>query len=622
MKKKKLPFGGLTETQISKLKAIGLKKSSDYYKLSYKEQLGLTPDIPLGAVPIDPDDPLYRCTELEPPLVPEPGITTPVVDWTWRTPFPGQEHAITTRPWWGYPDENVTNPNDAKFNEQQYWYPNPAQGWKVFGYMFGSTGGQLGYLLVYNIYTGIMRLFVYLPGVEAHNFNNLFCSVSITDPNHADSKLWSFPLQDIPPTSIEFKVKSQMEDMNGNAVYIPSFEQVPSSLTASWPGKDEPYHTLSSAVSGAFGVWLRTEIPTLYDPFLYPSTQPLRDLGGCLSIFFPGISNDPSLKPADRRMLHLRFCTAQVGDVELIANLSLDLSGKATPTVQEPGTIGVIKNTVLGAKAGISGAMSGLSALGIAASSGGGIAAIAAAGLAGAYFGMIDEGDPPPEYIVKMAGTATGTITGRVVTLDEATQFDLNFSKTFIPTFDGDGNSNPVGYPQNYQRCETIRFGTYGFHPSGRGDAYIDIDPRPSMIVIDWYTDQSLEFNIPFIVIQPIGYFQIAPWAEMDIETQSAQLEVISLVANPGDGLPYERTYSSPVPIQVDPYGEMLIRSDVSALASGVRDENKKVMIRWFAKIQPRDRTVAAFSVQYALDVSALMHFLPEPGTGTDEWPN
>src|SRR5689334_4721086 len=183
MKRKKLPFGGLTETQISKLKAIGLKKSSDYYKLGYKEQLGLTPDIPLGAVPIDPDDPLYRCTELESPLVSEPGITTPVVDWTWRSPFPGQEHVISTRPWWGYPDENVTDPNDAKFKEQQYWYPNPAQGWKVFGYMFGSTGGQLGYLLVYNIYTGIMRLFVYLPGVESHNFNNLFCSISITDPN-------------------------------------------------------------------------------------------------------------------------------------------------------------------------------------------------------------------------------------------------------------------------------------------------------------------------------------------------------------------------------------------------------------------------------------------------------
>jgi len=123
-------------------------------------------------------------------------------------------------------------------------------------------------------------------------------------------------------------------------------------------------------------------------------------------------------------------------------------------------------------------------------------------------------------------------------------------------------------------------------------------------------------------VIQPIGYFQIAPWAEMDIVMQSAQLEVISLVANPGDGFPYERTYSSPVPIQVDPYGEMLVRSDVSALASGVNDANKKVMIRWFATIQPRDRTVAAFSVQYALDVSALMHFLPEPGTGTDEWPD
>lgn len=610
--KKRPPFYGLDPKQIAKLKSLGAKRTSDYYKLTYKQQISLQPELRLGGVALDPADPEYRCTELELPENPEPGIVTPVVDWTWRSPFPGEEHIIDTRPWWGEPDLEVGE-TSAKYEEQTYWYPDPAQGWKVFGYQFGHTGGQLGYLLMYNNYTGVMRLFVYLPGVEQHNFNNLLCKISITDGSYQASDLWHFPAQDLPPTIQQFEANAA-----GSGGPQENFSEIPNSLLVSWPGKDEPYHTLSAAVSGAFGVWLRTEIPTLYDARLYPSTQPLRALGGCLSIFFGGRNSGTAIRDDDRRMLHLKFYTANEGQTELEANLQLDLSGKATPVATSESIIGVLINTALGAKGGVSGAVEALEFLKISATGGGGIAAIAAAGLAGGFYALIDNGDQPPEYQVKMLGVATGTVSGKTIFVQEATTFNLNLSDTFIARIDADGNYMPVGFPQNYQRCEQVRFGLFGFRPHGTDAAYITPDPRPDSIIIDWFPDQSGDFNIPYIIVNPVGYFQTAPWAQIDIVSQKAQLELL----DQSGSIPYAQQIVLPLTLEEDTSTGILSRDTVVKIIAAMNNQNKKLLIRWFATIQPRDPNVSSFTVQYALDVSNLPTIKDEPGTGSDEWPD
>jgi len=616
MKRKNFP--GLNTEVIDRLKKLGARKSSDYYKLSYKDQLSLVPQIPLGGILLDPSDPNYRCTELKLPVNPEPGIDTPIVDWTWRGPGDGQEQIIDTRPWWGVPDQEVDE-TSSKFEEQKYWYPDPALGWKVFGYQFGGTGGQLGYLLVYNICTGVMRLFVYLPGVEQHNFNHLLCKISITNPSFVEPELWTFPLQDQPPSTLNFE-KSQP----GTGGPQDDFQDVPHSLTITWPGKDEPYQSLSAAVSGANGVWLRTEISTLFDPSLYPSTQPLRPLGGCLSIFFPGSNSNSGIRQDDRRMLRLRFYTLLEGETDLEANLNLDLSGKAIPSAGGQSVLGVMKGVVLTSISAASGVSGALTFLGAEAGTGGAITAVAAAAVVGGFFGLIAN-DAPPEYKIMMLGTATGSVSGKTVFVTEATNFDLNLSDTFIPQIDSGGQHMPTGFPQTYQRCDLIRFGLYGFRPHGTDTAYLGLDPRPDSIVLDWYTDQSLDFNIPYVVVGPIGYFQIAPWAEVDIVLQKAQLEIIDFS---GD-IPYNRDVIIELSIS-DPTSADIISPEIAGkLQTLVRNLNLttpvyslKLLIRWFATIQPRNLLVSSYSVQYALDVSRLLEIQPEPGTGTDEWPD
>lgn len=610
-------FRGLNNDIIVRLKNLGARRSSDYYKLSYKEQNTLVPGISLGGLALEAADPNYRCTQLDLPANPEPGIETPVVDWTWRGAGGVGEHIIDSRPWWGVPDQQVDE-TSSKFEEQTYWYPDPALGWKVFGYQFGGTGGQLGYLLVYNNYTGIMRLFVYLPGVEQHDFNRLLCRISITDSGHVESPLWVFPLQDQPPTIRNFE-KSEPGTGGPGA----DFDDIPYSLTTTWPGKDEPYHSLAAAVSGANGIWLRTEISTLFDPRLYPSTQPLRPLGGCLSIFLPGGGSGTEIKQDDRRMLRIRFYTVLEGATDLEANLNMDLSGKAIPSAGGPDVLGVIKGVVLTSISAASGVSGALTFLGAAAGTGGGAAAVAAAALVGGFFGLIAD-NAPPEYQIMMLGMATGAVSGKTVFVTEGTLFDLNLSDTFIPQIDSDGQHNPIGFPQNYQRCEQVRFGLYGFRPHGTNTAYLDPDPRPEYIFQDWFTDQSLEFNIPYVVVGSIGYIQPAPWAEIDIISQTVQLEVVNFSGN----IPYDRTIIMELSFLDETSGDIVSRVGVGKLREVVRNMGLttpvytlKLMIRWFAVIQPRNPLVSSYTVQYALDVSKLLEVLPEPGTGTDEWP-
>lgn len=610
-------FSGLSKDIVDRLKKFGAQRSSDYYRLSYNDQRSLIPEISLGGLALDAGDPNYRCTELELPANPEPGIVTPVVEWTWRGAGGTTEHIIDSRPWWGVPNQEVDE-TSSKFEEQKYWYPDPALGWKVFGYQFGGTGGQLGYLLVYNNYTGIMRLFVYLPGVEQRNFNQLLCRISITDPSYVESPLWSFPLQDQPPTIRNFEKSAP-----GSGGPENNFEDIPYSLTTTWPGKDVPYHRLTAAVSGTNGIWLRTEISTLFDPRLYPSTQPLRPLGGCLSIFFPGGASGTEIRQDDRRMLRIRFYTVLEGETDLEANLNMDLSGKAIPSAGIQDVLGVVKGVVLTSISAASGVSGALTFLGATAGSGGAAAAVAAAALVGGFFGLIAD-NAPPEYKVMTLGTASGTITGKTVFVTEATMFDLNLSDTFIPQIDSDGQYMPTGFPQNYQRCELVRFGLYGFRPHGTDNAYLNLDPRPEYIFQDWYPDQSLEFNIPYVVVGPLGYFQSAPWAEIDIVSQNVQLEVVDFSGT----IPYDRVVIMQLFISDAPTGDIISREAVGKLRAVVRNLNLtipvytlKLLIRWLAVIQPRNPVVSSYTVQYALDVSGLLELLPEPGTGTDEWP-
>lgn len=609
-------FSGVSKEATGRLKKLGARRASDYYKLSYEDQLSFVPEISPGGLVLNAADPNYRCTELELPDNPEPGIETPVIDWTWRGTGGVSDHTIDTRPWWGVPDQEVDE-TSSKFEEQKYWYPDPSLGWKIFGYQFGGTGGQLGYLLVYNNYTGIMRLFVYLPGVEQHNFNQLLCRISITDPSYIESPVWSFPLQDQPPVTRIFE-----KSVPGSGGPQNDFEEIPYSLTITWPGKDEPYHTLSAAVSGANGIWLRTEISTLFDPRLYPATQTLRPLRGCLSIFFPGGgASGTAIRQDDRRMLRIRFYTVLEGETDLEANLNLDLSGKAIPSAGGQDVLGVLKGVVLTSISAASGVSGALEFLGVAAGTGGG--AVAAAALAGGFFGLITE-NVPPEYKVMMLGTANGKVSGKTVFVTEATMFDLNLSETFIPQIDNDGQHMPTGFPQNYQRCEQVRFGLFGFRPHGTASAYVDPDPRPSYIYQDWYTDQSLEFNVPYVEVGAIGYIQAAPWAEIDIVSQRAHLEIIDFS---GD-IPYVQSIIMELFINNPTSADIISKDNAGKLKILARNLGLttpvftlKLMIRWFAEIKPRNPLVPAYTVQYALDVSKLLEVLSEPGTGTDEWP-
>jgi hypothetical protein len=552
---KKTAFPGMNPDLINKLRLLGVKKSSDYYKLSYKDQLNLVPEIKLGNVALDPLDPDYQCTELELPPNPEGGITTPIVDWTWRGLSADEDHVIDTRPWWGVPDQQVDT-SSLHYAEQQYWYPDPAQGWKVFGYQFGGTGGQLGYLLMYNNYTGVMRLFVYLPKVEVHFFTELLCRISITDASFVETDIWSFPLQNVPPTVQQFDKAS--ENSGGPK---DGFLDIPHSITFTWPGKDQPYHELSAASSQGNGVWLRTEIPTLYDPRLYPSTQPFRDLKGCLSIFFPGFGSGTQITQDDRRKLRIRFYQVLTGQTDLYADLNMDLSGKGVPSsASGDGTLGAVKGAVLTSIAAASGASTALAFIGLTAGSGGAVALVAAAAAAGAYFGMTGNDNLPPEYRIMMLGTAEGTVSGTTVFVLPATTFDLNLTDTFIP----EGPNPPIGWPQTYQRCDSVRFGLFGFRPHGKNPAYLSPDPRPSSIQVKWFAgDESSSYNVPYILISPIGYLQSAPWAEIDITEQTAQLEV----TNFSDSIPHQNTVIVlSIPFSEQAEGEIISRENLGFL--------------------------------------------------------
>ena len=608
------------------LQRSGILRGSDYFDLQYEKQEALEAAKPhkhpdLGAIL---GSLLRRQTDLEPP---PPGIaeTRPYVDWTWGP----DSVPIDTRPWWGLPDQDVSNiPNSDTYQDQVYWYPDAKKGWKVLCYNFGKGGAgraQFGYLIVYNVYTGVLRLFVYLVPVTERQFTKLLADICIVDAKGIACNSWTFPVMEL-----------QMTTADGLT------HQVGSSITFDWPGyPGVAYHDLSATSIGGGGQWLRTEISTLYDPRLYPEDV-----------------SDSFLAGNERRMLQVRFYGVSEGEASLEANLEVQLSGNAVATTpgQGPDTMEYFKNAISGSVKGFS---TGKTVQDAAATLGkmskgyllGGIGAAI-----GAVFSLLEtDSNVPPEYRISIFGTAIGPIKGKIITNSYPATFGVNLDGTF--------SVQPTGGPEVFQRCDDIRLGILGFGRAGIDPANVSVDPRPESINIEWVpVDETYSNYRPLITIDPMGAFLTNSWAEVDLVSQSVHLEVVKIEydkepvredtePNQPPSLKFKRPLEFPddtyikVPLEVTqvdyPWtprdhveawfgGEELI----SALASNrwrvvttiegleVLQPEYRVYLRWSASLNPRNADLSPFDVQYALEVTDRVHIGSQPGSGGpyDDW--
>lgn len=600
----------------------GIRKPTDFLKLN-STQKGEWVSIIGTNVLLDPTDPNIPCTHVGSVSgLPDDTITDPLVDWTWYGPTPDANHIIDTRPWWGSPDNVVTE--GAALQDQEYWYPDSKQGWKVFGYQFGGTGGQIGYLLTYNIYTGIIRLFVYLPNVEQRFFNKLLGTVSIIDPDRNVTSTWSFPLMDVPPQDRSFEAGDVVD---GDTP--PALQAVPSSYSLTWPGSTVAFHDLSVAAAFGNGKWLRTELMTLYDPALYPSTQPVRPLRGCMGIFFPSSEPVPTgIQEQDRRLLQLRFEGMLEGQTQLSVDLDLELSGKAVSTAQphQPGFLGYVKNMFSYSNQAGSGASKVLdfikdhtSLIADGASWPG--AVINVAKVAGGIFGLLEtKATKPPEFRINLTGAIIGELKGKTFFIIPGSVFEINLNDTFIATnnMTQDGPDYfPTGWPQTYQRCNSVRFGIIGFKPPGANDPGVfGIDPRPQTINVEWIpVDEFGSAYRPLAHVSEIGSFQAAPWADIDIVDQKAELEIIKYNNEP----PHEITKLC----SLTPAGTTI--DFIPDVHFAHLFDKEKLCIRWSCRIVPRNPNASPFEFHYALDLKEKTIILIDqaPGTGDppdDDW--
>ncbi len=596
----------------------GLAAPADYYRLTSREQRKLDSLIAYRAVPSQQTG--EACIALD-SSTPQ-GTGGPAVDWTWLGQGYGIRHTIHSRPWWGSPVQPATAADGVLYDQQLHWYPDPASGWEVLGFNF--TGyAPVGYMLVYNRYCGVLRLFLYLPNTNFARFSQLLARISIVSPsadaNSGQLTTWSFPLMDIPPTNLGFDPGTGTAAIGGGEVANAPQEGLSSAAGSPgfvWQGSGTAFDNLFPTGT-AEGSWLRTEIPMLYDPNLYPETQPLRDLPGCLHAVFPFwfAPQTAGLGAADLRSLRLTILGLQVGDANLYADLAMELTGDAVPSSDAiagtgRSTVGLLKDAFT---TGLSAGAAASTVVGYLGTFGGPAGLVVAAGLAGVFFGVFGGGDPTvaPRYRVALAGSARGPITGKVYTALPVTIFDLFLEGTFGP-FDGDpGSGPPIGPPESFQRCREIRLGVIGFRPPSDRRGGIDMDPRPKHVGVFWLPqDPSNPYSpsfVPMISVGPVGAMQVAPWAPVDITSQSAQLELLTYQPM----LPHRRQ----VLLQVDPGsgGDFTVigRNDLD----DARDlgDGRRLYLRWFATITPRDPTVPPFEIQYALNVGDRLRIDPEP---------
>ncbi len=550
----------------------------------------------------------------------------PKVDWNWYNEDGEIDHLIINRPWWEVPDNYDFNENEV----QNYWYPDSQKGWRVFGYQFGGSPNQIGYLLVYNIITGVLRLFIYLPNVQERNFNKLLVKISLVNSERTAVKTWSFPLVDIPPNVVLPQANTQKtrfwdlitnwfnnrkeDEVIISEAYTPTF---------TWPGLNEAFHDLTASSSTADGKWLRTETATLFDPLLYPETQPLRALGGCLGLLFPNVdANANELKETDRRLLRLDFKGILEGQVNLEANLSLNLSGKGIPSTSiEEDQFGTIKNYISTSVNALKGAWEIKDFISTAVAAGS-VELAAAAKAAGVIYSLIqsENEDTPTEYDIKLMGAATGKIEGTTVFVLPVSDFEINLTGTFESTTIMTENGPvylPLGWPQTYQRCNKIRFGTYGFKAADEVGIAFGNDPRPNSIEVEWIpADEFAQNYYALVKVSPIGLFQVAPWADMTITAQYAELERFHRNAT----LPH--TITTIRRLEVNQQNQFRLTSPSDLVNLG---ENEQIRIRWVALFTPANTLVPPFEITYVLDLIGKTNFIIPvmPGSGDvpdDDW--
>lgn len=591
------------------LKRAGTDKPEDYYRLSRAAQNALEPQIPLGSVPYSrPGESTGACVDLEPPRGDSEAWRNPGVVWRWQGNGNTTTHPIGTRPWWGVVDQAVL-PGDPLYNEQRKWTPSAEEGWELLGYQFGvpsGTGGETGYLLFHHRYTGVLRLFVYIPTNQG--YSQLLAHLSLADRRATPLETWSFPILDRPPHELMFQAEAAPVIGNGpdKAPDGLPFTAIARTSSFLWRHAGTAFEDLSGGGSTGSGKWVRAEISTLYDPGVYPS--------------------DPTVA-ANRRLMKVGFTGLQVGDADLFADLHADLNGKAVPMHQiidgsGRSTVGIIAGTTAGTIA--TGAAGGALAdfldryiYGLPAGGRGALGLMVASAAAGLFTGLLGGPDElhAPQYNLAVSGAVTGAIRGKIYTQLPLSELHVNLSGTFSPT----QPNLPAGAPQAYQRCDRTRVTALGFvSADGRGS-----DPRPQFVPIaaNGCTSSTARGDTTLAVgaravscrstgawtYEPVsmvvGSLRKAPWAPISIRNQVARLEAVF----PSENGELPRRVLGPPgtqqqtagPIRLTPF--LMKESDLTEIRNG----RGKIYIRWGAEIVPTDRPGAKYYAwTEAVDVS------------------
>lgn len=270
-----LDVQGVTYPQACALQRAGVRDVEAYYNLSYEAQRRLEPAVPIATLP-SLCNPTRNpgCRSVDPDLPPDapphpggsgvrPGHRSPTINWTCYRSDCGwcddPEHPetcnqregrnrINNRPWTTtrhVTNEHVRNPA----NLDRRWYPDPAQGWDFLTYNFGNrsgtaNSGPAGYILAQNRYTGLMRLFVWVPNGLSAGYGELVATVSVVDKNNNDVG-WVFPTEPLPGTDTR---------RHGRR------------LSLIWKHNDQPGHTFELLTPGQ---WVRAEFQVLHEPAIY-----------------------------------------------------------------------------------------------------------------------------------------------------------------------------------------------------------------------------------------------------------------------------------------------------------------------------------------------------------------
>jgi len=379
-----LDVDGVTYPQACTLLRAGVADQNGYYSLPYAKQRALAPVVPIGGINYScgsaanctcvnlETPPSYQASPLNgsdaPPFPGGDGFRRPVVDWTCyrsncgcdnpsqpgcvRISATGNKRVIDNRPWTtnsAITGAAVTRPE----NIDKRWYPNPAEGWDVITYNFGADAGtanqpDVGYLLVGNRFSGVMRLFVWMPYMSPGQ-SELAVNIGVIGGPNDTPVGWVFPIEDRPPND----PKAHGQEM-----------------TLIWKDGARDFQSITA------GNWLRAEFGVLYAPDVY---------------------SDESARPV---RIRLRFKGTKTGETKAFANLTLEANGMAVSTKSGDG-LSLLKNVGLG------GLSYGSGAQGIFSNPWATGGAIAAGMLFNAF-----APNQPEQYRMNISGIVQGWISG------------------------------------------------------------------------------------------------------------------------------------------------------------------------------------------------------------------